>query len=131
VLVNGWTQYAEWWGAYRDALVSERIPRCHIRPSRSGRIRQAGISLSQDDHVAALAILIDSLVMMRQSFPGGSASEALSRLRYAIAHGNRLAGLVPMSLRRALASAAAACNANLRSGRIAAGQKLLQDCYCR
>ena len=42
VLVNGLTQYAELWAAYRDALVGEAISRRNIRSARPGHFRQAG-----------------------------------------------------------------------------------------
>ncbi len=75
---------------------SQRISRCDIRSARPGRIRQARLFISQDDQVAALALLIDQLGDA-PIFLSGISFGGLIALQYAIAHADRLAGLIAMS----------------------------------
>jgi hypothetical protein len=61
VLVNGLTQYAELWGAYRDALVARGLRVATFDLLGQGASDKPALFISQDDQVAALALLIDQL----------------------------------------------------------------------
>ena len=60
VLVNGLTQYAELWGAYRDALVARGFRVATFDLLGQGASDKPALFISQDDQVAALALLIDA-----------------------------------------------------------------------
>src|SRR4051795_2707108 len=96
VLVNGLTQYAELWDTYRSALISRHFRVATFDLLGQGASDKPALFISQDDQVAALRLLIDELgdgpVLL-----GGISFGGLIALQYAIAHGERLAGLVPMS----------------------------------
>jgi pimeloyl-ACP methyl ester carboxylesterase len=96
VLVNGLTQYAELWTAYRDALLAR-----HFRVATFDMLGQGGsdkpaLFINQDDQVAALHGLIGELGD-GPVFLSGISFGGLIALRYAIRYGERLSGLVPMS----------------------------------
>ena len=61
VLVNGLTQYAELWGAYRDALVARGFRVATFDLLGQGASDKPALFISQDDQVAALGLLIDQL----------------------------------------------------------------------
>ena len=126
VLVNGLTQYAELWGAYRDALVTKGFRVATFDLLGQGESDKPGLFISQDDHVAALALLIDQLGDA-PVFLSGISFGGLIALRYAIAHGNRLAGLVPMSTFAELSPQLLLLGNALRSGLILGGTSYLQD----
>ncbi len=126
VLVNGLTQYAELWGAYRDALVAKGFRVATFDLLGQGESDKPGLFISQDDHVAALALLIDQLGDA-PVFLSGISFGGLIALRYAIAHGNRLAGLVPMSTFAELSPQLLLLGNALRSGLILGGTSYLQD----
>ena len=60
VLVNGLTQYAELWTAYRDALVARRFRVATFDLLGQGASDKPALFISQDDQVAALHLLIGS-----------------------------------------------------------------------
>ena len=126
VLVNGLTQYAELWGAYRDALVAKGFRVATFDLLGQGESDKPGLFINQDDHVAALALLIDQLGDA-PVFLSGISFGGLIALRYAIAHGNRLAGLVPMSTFAELSPQLLLLGNALRSGLILGGTSYLQD----
>src|SRR5712671_1490777 len=96
VLVNGLTQYAELWTAYRDALVARGFRVATFDLLGQGESDKPSLFIRQDDQVAALHLLIDQLGE-GPVFLSGISFGGLIALRYAIAHGDKLAGLVPMS----------------------------------
>jgi pimeloyl-ACP methyl ester carboxylesterase len=96
VMVNGLTQYAELWGAYRDALVAKGFRVATFDLLGQGASDKPSLFISQDDQVAALALLIDQLGDV-PIFLGGISFGGLIALRYAIEDGDRLAGLALMS----------------------------------
>ena len=110
VLVNGLTQYAELWAAYRDALVARRFRVATFDLLGQGASDKPALFISQDDQVAALHLLIDELGD-GPVFLSGISFGGLIALRYAIEHGERLAGLVPMSCFRGAAAATPLCSA--------------------
>ena len=69
VLVNGLTQYAELWGAYRDALVAKQFRVVTFDLLGQGESDKPSLFISQDDHVAVLRLLIDKLGVARSSSP--------------------------------------------------------------
>ena len=54
VLVNGLTQYAELWGAYRNALVARHFRVATFDLLGQGASDKPALFISQDDQVAAL-----------------------------------------------------------------------------
>ena len=96
VLVNGLTQYAELWAAYREALVARNFRVATFDLLGQGESDKPRLFITQDDQVAALGLLIDELGDA-PVFLCGISFGGLIALRYAISHGDRLAGLVPMS----------------------------------
>ena len=126
MLVNGLTQYAELWGAYRDALVAKAFRVATFDLLGQGASDKPALFISQDDQVAALRLLIDQLGD-GPVFLGGISFGGLIALRYAIEHGDRLAGLVPMSTFAELSPQLLLLGNALRTGLILGGTSYLQD----
>jgi 3-oxoadipate enol-lactonase len=126
VLVNGLTQYAELWGAYRDALVKRGFRVATFDLLGQGASDKPGLFISQDDHVAALALLIDRLGGT-PVFLGGISFGGLIAMQYATAHADRLAGLVVMSAFAELSPQLLLLGNALRTGLILGGTSYLQD----
>ncbi len=126
VLVNGLTQYAELWGTYRDALVARGFRVATFDLLGQGASDKPGLFISQDDQVAALALLIDQLGDA-PVFLGGISFGGLIALRYAIGYPGRLAGLVAMSTFAELSPQLLLLGSALRTGMILGGTSYLQD----
>jgi 3-oxoadipate enol-lactonase len=126
VLVNGLTQYAELWGAYRDALMTRGFRVATFDLLGQGASDKPAMFISQDDQVAALALLIDHLGNV-PIFLSGISFGGLIALRYAIENGNRLAGLIPMSAFAELSPQLQLLGNALRTGLILGGTSYLQD----
>jgi 3-oxoadipate enol-lactonase len=126
VLVNGLTQYAELWAAYRDALVAGRLLVSTPDLLCPGASDKPALFISQDDQVAALHLLIGELGD-GPVFLGGISFGGLIALRYAIEHGERLAGLVPMSCFAELPPQLFLLGNALRTALILGGTSYLQD----
>ena len=126
VLVNGLTQYAELWGAYRDALVARGFRVATFDLLGQGASDKPALFISQDDQVAALALLIEHLGDA-PVFLGGISFGGLIALRYAIDHGDRLAGLALMSSFAELSPQLLLLGNALRTGLILGGTGYLQD----
>lgn len=126
VLVNGLTQYAELWTAYRDALVARRFRVATFDLLGQGESDKPALFISQDDQVAALHLLIQELGS-GPVFLSGISFGGLIALRYAIAHGQRLAGLVPMSCFAELPPQLFLLGNALRTGLVLGGTGYLQD----
>ena len=126
VLVNGLTQYAELWAAYRDALVAQRFRVATFDLLGQGASDKPSLFISQDDQVEALHLLIGELGNS-PVFLSGISFGGLLALRYAIAHGERLAGLVPMSTFAELSPQLLLLGNALRTGLILGGTSYLQD----
>jgi 3-oxoadipate enol-lactonase len=125
VLVNGLTQYAELWGAYRNALVVKGFRVATFDLLGQGASDKPGLFISQDDQVAALALLIDQL--KPPLFLSGISFGGLIAMRYAMAHGNRLTGLALMSTFAELSPQLLLLGNALRTGLILGGTDYLQD----
>jgi 3-oxoadipate enol-lactonase len=126
VLVNGLTQYAELWGVYRDALVAKGFRVATFDLLGQGESDKPGLFISQDDQVAALALLIDQLGKA-PVFLSGISFGGLIALRYAIEQGNRLAGLALMSTFAELSPQLLLLGNALRTGLTLGGTSYLQD----
>jgi len=126
VLVNGLTQYAELWAGYRAALSARGFRVATFDMLGQGESDKPGLFISQDDQVAALGLLIDQ-VGRKQVFLGGISFGGLIALRYAIAHSDRLAGLVAMSSFAELSPQLLLLGNALRTGLILGGTGYLQD----
>jgi pimeloyl-ACP methyl ester carboxylesterase len=126
VLVNGLTQYAELWAAYREALLARRFRVATFDLLGQGGSDKPALFINQDDQVAALHLLIGELGD-GPVFLSGISFGGLIALRYAIAHGQRLAGLVPMSCFAELPPQLFLLGNALRTGLILGGTTYLQD----
>ena len=126
VLVNGLTQYAELWAAYREALVARQFRVATFDLLGQGASDKPRLFITQDDQVAALRLLIDELGDA-PVFLSGISFGGLIALRYAILHGDRLAGLVPMSCFAELSPQLQLIGNALRTGLILGGTGYLQD----
>ena len=126
VLVNGLTQYAELWAAYREALTARQFRVATFDLLGQGASDKPRLFITQDDQVAALRLLIDELGDA-PVFLSGISFGGLIALRYAILHGDRLAGLVPMSCFAELSPQLLLLGNALRTGLILGGTGYLQD----
>jgi len=126
VLVNGLTQYAELWAAYRDALIARGFRVATFDLLGQGESDKPALFISQDDQVTALHLLIQELGN-GPVFLSGISFGGLIALRYAIAHGDRLSGLVPMSCFAELPPQLFLLGNALRTGLILGGTSYLQD----
>lgn len=126
VLVNGLTQYSELWAAYRDALVARQFRVATFDLLGQGESDKPALFISQDDQVAALHLLVDELGD-GPIFLAGISFGGLIALRYAIEHGGRLTGLVPMSCFAELPPQLFLLGNALRAALILGGTSYLQD----
>lgn len=126
VLVNGLTQYAELWSTYRDALTGKGFRVATFDLLGQGASDKPELFIAQDDHVEALRLLIDTLGE-GPVFLSGISFGGLIALRYAIQHGERLAGLVPMSTFAELSPQLLLLGNALRTGLVLGGTSYLQD----
>ena len=126
VLVNGLTQYSELWDGYREALLARGFRIATFDLLGQGSSDKPTLFISQDDQVAALRLLIGELGE-GPIFLSGISFGGLIALRYAIAHGERLSGLVPMSCFAELTPQLLLLGNALRTGLILGGTSYLQD----
>jgi len=126
VLVNGLTQYSELWTAYRDALIGKGYRVATFDLLGQGSSDKPELFISQDDQVEALRLLIGELGD-GPIFLSGISFGGLIALRYAIEHGEGLAGLVPMSAFAELSPQLLLLGNALRTGLILGGTGYLQD----
>ena len=126
VLVNGLTQYAELWAAYRAALVARQFRVATFDLLGQGASDKPALFINQDDQVTALHLLIGELGE-GPIFLSGISFGGLIALRYAISYGERLAGLVPMSCFAELPPQLLLLGNALRTGLILGGTSYLQD----
>ncbi|ANW01177.1 alpha/beta fold hydrolase [Bradyrhizobium icense] len=126
VFVNGLTQYAELWTPYREALISRGFRVATFDLLGQGASDKPELFISQDDQVDALRLLIGELGS-GPVFLSGISFGGLIALRYAIEHGDRLAGLIPMSAFAELSPQLLLLGNALRTGLILGGTGYLQD----
>src|SRR5882757_3011925 len=126
VFVNGLTQYAALWTTYRDALIARQFRVATFDLLGQGDTDKPSLFIRQDDQVAALHLLINQLGD-GPVFLSGISFGGLIALRYAIEHGDRLAGLVPMSCFAELSPQLLLLGNAMRTGLILGGTSYLQD----
>jgi 3-oxoadipate enol-lactonase len=126
VLVNGLTQYAELWKVYCDSLVGRGFRVATFDLLGQGASDKPALFIGQGDQVAALGLLISQLGDS-PIFLCGISFGGLIALRYAIEHGDRLAGLVPISCFAELSPQLLLLGNALRTGLILGGTGYLQD----
>jgi 3-oxoadipate enol-lactonase len=126
VFVNGLTQYSQLWASYRDALTARGLRVATFDLLGQGASDKPELFINQGDQVEALRLLIDELGDS-PIFLSGISFGGLIALRYAIEHGERLAGLVPMSAFAELSPQLLLLGNALRTGLILGGTSYLQD----
>jgi 3-oxoadipate enol-lactonase len=126
VLVNGLTQYVEIWEPYRDALVAKEFRVAVFDMLGQGASDKPSLFIDQDDQVAVLRELIAELgqgpIFLASMSLGG-----VIALRYAIAHGDTIAGLVPISAFSELSPQLFLLSKAMRAGLIQGGTNYLMD----
>ena len=126
VLVNGLTQYAELWRGYRDGLIAKNFRVLTFDLLGQGESDKPSLFIDQRDQVAAVRALVD-LLGDGPVFLAGISFGGLIALRYAIAHGDTLTGLVQMSSFAELSPQLSLLGSALRTGLILGGTSYLQD----
>jgi pimeloyl-ACP methyl ester carboxylesterase len=114
------------WGAYREALAARNFRVLTFDLLGQGESDKPTLFINQDDHVAVLRALIE-LVSDGPVFLAGISFGGVIALRYAIEHGETLAGLVPMSTFAELSPQLLLLGNALRTGLILGGTSYLQD----
>ena len=126
VLVNGLTQYIKIWEPFRLALAGRGYRVATFDLLGQGNSDKPSLFIGQDDQVAVLRDLVDELGN-HPVFLAGISFGAVIALRYAIAHSDRIAGLVPMSAFAELTPQLLMLGNALRTGLILGGTTYLQD----
>jgi len=96
ILINGLTQYVEIWHPYRDALAARGFRVAIFDLLGQGVSEKPTLFINQDDQVAIIRDLVAEFDG-GPVFLAGISFGAVIALRYAIAHGDTIAGLVPIS----------------------------------
>jgi pimeloyl-ACP methyl ester carboxylesterase len=126
VLVNGLTQYAALWNAHREALVAQGFRVATFDLFGQGRSDKPALFIGQEEQVAALDAVITATGAERVVVAGISFG-GLIALRHAIAHGERLHGLVAMSTFASLSPQLRLLGTALLQGLTLGGISYLQD----
>lgn len=126
VLVNGLTQYIKIWEPFREALAAGGFGVATFDLLGQGESDKPSLFIGQDDQVAVVHGLVSELGT-RPVFLAGISFGAVIALRYAIAHSDRIAGLVPMSAFAELTPQLSMLGKALRTGLILGGTDYLQD----
>ncbi len=126
VLVNGLTRYSALWAPYRAALAESQFRVVSFDLLGQGESDKPSLFIEQEDQVAVLRTLIDTL-RAGPVFLAGISFGGIIALRYAIEHGSTLAGLVPMSTFAELSPQLFLIGNALRNGLILGGVEYLQD----
>src|ERR1700733_2625106 len=126
VLVNGLTQYVKLWHPLRDALVARGFHVASFDMLGQGQSDKPSLFIEQTDQVNVLGELIAKLGE-RPIFVAGISFGGVIALRYAIEHGDRIAGLVPMSSFAEIPTQLYRLGAAMRTGLTLGGTSYLQD----
>jgi 3-oxoadipate enol-lactonase len=126
VLVNGLTQYIKIWEPFRKALAAKNFRVASFDLLGQGESDKPSLFIEQDDQVAVLRDLVAELGN-GPVFVAGISFGSVIALRYAIAHSDRIAGLVPMSAFAELTPQLSMLGKALRTGLILGGTNYLQD----
>ncbi len=127
VLVNGLTQYSSLWRPYVTALAGAGFRVATFDLLGQGDSDKPALFISQEDQVAVLRKLVDTLGQDNPVYLAGISFGGLIALRYAIAYPETLAGLVPMSTFAELSPQLSLLGAALRNGLVLGGIGYLQD----
>jgi 3-oxoadipate enol-lactonase len=126
VLVNGLTQYAEIWHPYRDALVAKGFRVVIFDLLGQGVSDKPSLVIDQDDQVAVLRDLVTELGA-GPVFLAGISFGGVIALRYAIAYGDTIVGLVPISAFAEASPQLFLLGKAMRTGMILGGTSYLMD----
>jgi 3-oxoadipate enol-lactonase len=126
VLVNGLTQYIELWEPYRYMLVAKGFRVATFDLLGQGVSDKPSLHITQDDQVAVLYDLIGELGG-GPIFLAGISFGGVIALRYAIAHSDTIAGLVPISSFAELPPQLYLLGSVMRTGLILGGTNFLMD----
>jgi pimeloyl-ACP methyl ester carboxylesterase len=126
VLVNGLTQYIELWEPYRYTLVANGFRVLTFDLLGQGVSDKPTLNITQDDQVAVLHELIGELGP-GPVFVAGISFGGVIALRYAIAHSDSIAGLVPISAFAELPPQLYLLGTVMRNGLILGGTSFLMD----
>ena len=126
VLVNGLTQYIELWEPYRYMLVAKGFRVVTFDLLGQGISDKPSLHITQDDQVAVLYDLIAELEG-GPIFLAGISFGGVIALRYAIAHSDTIAGLVPISSFAELPPQLYLLGSVMRTGLILGGTSFLMD----
>jgi 3-oxoadipate enol-lactonase len=126
VLVNGLTQYIELWSPYRETLAAKGFRVVTFDMLGQGVSEKPSLFIHQDDQVAVLGDLISELGP-GPIFLAGISFGGVIALRYAIAHGDTLAGLVPISAFAEISPQLFLLGSAMRTGLTLGGTSYLMD----
>jgi 3-oxoadipate enol-lactonase len=126
VLVNGLTQYVELWHPYRDALAAKGFRVATFDLLGQGISDKPSLFIHHDDQVAVLRDVVAELGQ-GPVFLAGISFGGVIALRYAIAHGETLAGLVPISSFAELTPQLILLGKAMRTALVLGGTSYLQD----
>jgi 3-oxoadipate enol-lactonase len=126
VLVNGLTQYVRLWQPFRDAVVAKGFQVVSFDMLGQGQSDKPSLFIHQDDQVAVLGRLVENLGD-RPIFVAGISFGGVIALRYAIEHGDKITGLIPMSSFAEIPEQLYLFGTALRTGLILGGTSFLQD----
>jgi 3-oxoadipate enol-lactonase len=126
VLCNGLTQYVRLWHPLRDALAARGFHVVSYDMLGQGQSDKPSLFIHQDDQVEVLAGLIEKLGQ-RPVFVTGISFGGVIALRYAIAHGDKIAGVVPMSSFAEIPAQLYMLGTALRTALVLGGTTFLQD----
>jgi pimeloyl-ACP methyl ester carboxylesterase len=126
VLINGLTQYLELWHPYRDALVAKGFRVAIFDLLGQGVSDKPTLFIGQDEQVAVIRDLVAELGP-GPVFMAGISFGGVIALRYAIAHGDTLAGLVQISSFAEVSPQLYLLGKAMRTGLILGGTSYLMD----
>jgi 3-oxoadipate enol-lactonase len=127
VLVNGLTQYIELWEPYRHMLAAKGFRVATFDLLGQGISDKPTLHITQDDQVAVLDDLITELGSRQAIFLAGISFGGVIALRYAIAHSDKIAGLVPISAFAEIPPQLYMLGTVMRNGLILGGTSFLMD----
>jgi 3-oxoadipate enol-lactonase len=126
VLVNGLTQYIELWNPYRESLAAKGFRVVTFDMLGQGVSEKPTLKISQDEQVEVLGELIADLGRA-PVFLSGISFGGVIALRYAIAHSDKLAGLVPISAFAEISPQLFLLGSAMRTGLTLGGTGYLMD----
>jgi pimeloyl-ACP methyl ester carboxylesterase len=126
VLINGLTQYLELWQPFRDTMVAQGFRVAIFDLLGQGVSEKPSLTISQDEQVAVIRDIV-AAVGPGPVFLSGISFGGVLALRYAIAHGDTIAGLAPISSFAELSPQLYLLGKAMRTGLILGGTSYLMD----